>query len=176
MNLIALAAWASLGSVSGTALPADHLDIAIRVAGQGLPQCTTYRSDGTASPCLPQFALRNGNQVNGWNLRGQIAFTVGATRHLNRDEFALLAGHEIAHWYLGHTQSSRANELAADQLGAELACRAGFDPVAGSRLYGHLISDRRHPAQNVRREAVLQVTCKQDSVSRNLDPLQNFAA
>ena len=169
MNLIALAAWASLGSVSGTALPADHLDIAIRVAGQGLPHCTTYHSDGTASPCLPQFALRNGNQVNGWNLRGQIAFTVGATRHLNRDEFALLAGHEIAHWYLGHTQSSHANELAADQLGAELACRAGFDPVAGSGLYGHLISDRRHPAQNVRREAVLQVACPRESFGQDLE-------
>ena len=169
MNLIALAAWAGLAGASGTALPAEQLDIAIRVAGSGLPHCTAYRSDGTASPCLPQFALRNGKQVNGWNSRGQIAFTVGATRHLSRDEFALLAGHEIAHWYLGHTQSSRANELAADQLGAELACRAGFDPAAGSGLYGHLFSDRRHPAENVRREAVLQVACKQESAGLDLE-------
>ena len=168
MNLIAFAAWASLGSVSGTALPADHLDIAIRVAGQGLPQCTTYRSDGTASPCLPQFALRNGNQVNGWNLRGHIAFTVGATRHLNRDEFALLAGHEIAHWYLGHTQSSRANELAADQLGAELACRAGFDLESASGLYQHLLSDRTHPAQKIRYDIVMQMECKRESAAQNV--------
>ena len=176
MNLLALAAWAGLASAGGTVLPAEQLDIAIRVAGDGLPQCISYRANGSASPCLPQFTLRKGNQVNGWSLRGNIVFTVGATKYLSRDEFALLAGHEIAHWYLGHTQSSRANEIAADQLGAELACRAGFDPVAGSGLYGHLTSDRKHPAQKARVALVLSVGCGQDGASPKLGLLQNVAA
>ena len=42
-----------------------------------------------------------------------ITFTRGATERLTEDEFALLAGHEIAHWYLGHRGSSVAAELAA---------------------------------------------------------------
>lgn len=56
-------------------------------------------------------------------------FTRGATTRLTADEFALLAGHEIAHWYLGHTgegdaATRREAELAAHCLGASPACPA----------------------------------------------------
>ncbi len=52
-----------------------------------------------------------------------------------------------------------ANELAADRMGAELACRAGFDPAAGASLFRHLRPSRVHPKAGVRRAAVLAAGC-----------------
>lgn len=105
-------------------LPDDRQAIALKVAAQGLPECRMYHADGSEGPCLPIFTVTRGKAVNSRSLAGQIAFTHGATTRLSDDEFALLAGHEIAHWYLGHRGSSLEAELAADRLGALLACRA----------------------------------------------------
>ena len=57
------------------------------------------------------------------------------------------------------TIETLANELAADRMGAELACRAGFDPAAGASLFRHLRPSRVHPKAGVRRAAVLAVGC-----------------
>jgi hypothetical protein len=140
-------------------LPREHVEIALRVAGTGRPQCRSYNANGGESPCLPRFALQRGSGINGASLAGQITFTRSATTRLNQNEFALLAGHEIAHWYLGHRGSSIEAELAADRLGAELACRAGFDVTAGAELFRFLHSDRAHPKAEVRRRVVQEVNC-----------------
>lgn len=125
-----------------------------------MPACQSYRPDGTEGACLPVFAVRRGSGINGWSLAGRISFSSAATIRLNRDEFALLAGHEIAHYYLGHKGSTKAAELAADRLGAELACKAGFDPVSGMTLFRHLRSSRVHPSSGERRAAVLAAGCE----------------
>jgi hypothetical protein len=145
--------------VAGLLLPQQHLDIANRVAGEGMPTCQSYRPDGTEGPCMPVFAVRRGNGINGWSLAGRITFSSAATIRLNRDEFALLAGHEIAHYYLGHKGSTPTAELAADRLGAELACSAGFDSISGATLFRHLRPSKAHPPSDERRATVLAVRC-----------------
>ncbi|PLK26433.1 hypothetical protein [Novosphingobium sp. TH158] len=150
-----------LAAVTTPTLPPSHLAIALAVAGQGQPGCTAYHPDGSTGPCLPRFAIRGGGGVNGQSLGMQITFTRGATTRLTRDEFALLAAHEVAHSYLGHNGSSREAELAADRLGAQLACQAGFDPQAGTGLFRFLRSGSKHPKAEQRRAAVLSVPCPQ---------------
>lgn len=156
---LALIAAASSGIGGDRSLPPQALAIALRVSAPGLPGCRSYQPDGSEGPCLPRFTARPGNAVNGWHLGGRITFTEGAFTRLNEDEFALLAGHEIAHWYLGHTRSGAAAELDADRLGAELACRAGFDPARGASVFRFLRASSNHPRASVRRAAVLKVPC-----------------
>lgn len=124
-----------------------------------MPACELHHPDGTAGPCLPTFAVSDSNAVNGQGVNGLIIFTRGAVTQLSDDEFALLAGHEIAHWYLGHTEASPEAELAADRLGAQLACRAGYDPAKGITLFRHLHQSRVHPPREERQAAVLAVRC-----------------
>ncbi len=166
MAMTALTLWiaagitaAGGGGMTDQTMPPARLALALKVAGQGLPHCRSYLADGSEEPCLPRFALRRGSGINGWSRGGAIAFTHKAATRLSDDEFALLAGHEIAHWYLGHQGSTRASEQAADRLGAELACRAGFDLVKGASLFGHLRPSRHHPPAAERRAAVLAVGC-----------------
>lgn len=149
----------ALAIATVSSLSSQHMEIAIRVAGEGLPKCQSFHPDGTASSCLPVFTVRRGGGINGSSLAGHITFTSAATVRLNEDEFALLAGHEIAHYYLGHDGKALANELAADRFGAELACKAGYDPVAGASLFRHLRPSKVHPDRNARRAAVLSVGC-----------------
>lgn len=145
-------------------LPPDYQAIALRVAGPGRPLCRITHADGSEGPCLPSFALSASGRINGHSRAGQITFTRGATTRLTADEFALLAGHEIAHWYLGHTgegdaASRRAAELAADRLGAQLACQAGYDVAKGTNVFRFLSKSRVHPEREVRRAVVLWVGC-----------------
>jgi hypothetical protein len=148
-------------------LPSERMEIALRVAGQGLPNCQSYRLDGTMGPCLPTFAVRGSGGINAMSLAGQISFTPASMDRLNEDEFALLAGHEIAHYYLGHKVNAMANELAADRLGAELACRAGYDPIAGASLFRYARRGKNHPSSDVRRATVLAVGCEGVQGSRS---------
>jgi hypothetical protein len=145
-------------------LPPDHHTIATRVAGPGLPHCRAYHPDGSEGPCLPSFAVTSSGRINGHSRAGHITFTHGATTRLTADEFALLAGHEIAHWYLGHQggghrESRREAELAADRLGAQLACQAGYDVTKGATVFRFLSKSRVHAAPELRRRAVLQLSC-----------------
>lgn len=164
-------AWWLVAAVAGVlgsgaaleapSLPPTNQAIALSVAGAGLPDCRTYHADGHEGPCLPSFAVSPGGRINGHSRAGHITFTHGATTRLTADEFALLAGHEIAHWYLGHTKSNREAELAADRLGARLACQAGYDVAKGANVYRFLSKSRVHPDRVVRRAAVLAAGCGQ---------------
>lgn len=140
-------------------LPSEHLEIALRVAGAGLPACSSYLADGSVQACLPKFAVKGGGRVNGWSFGGRITFTQGAIQKLTNDEFAVLAGHEIAHWYLGHNGSSPRAELEADKLGIDLACKAGFNVSAGLGLFRHIRSNRSHGSANIRIEAAQAAQC-----------------
>jgi len=161
LTILIAAGFAAAGGGGGgeQTMPPERLALALKVAGQGLPHCRSYLADGSEAPCLPRFALRRGSEINGWSRGGAIAFTHAAATRLSDDEFALLAGHEIAHWYLGHQGSTHASEQAADRLGAELACRAGFDPVKGASLFRHLRADRVHARAEVRVAAVSALGC-----------------
>lgn len=150
-------------------LPPDYQAIALRVAGPGRPECRMYHADGREGPCLPSFALSPSGSINGHSRAGHITFTRGATTRLTADEFALLAGHEIAHWYLGHTgdgdaATRREAELAADRLGAQLACQAGYDVAKGAAVFRFMSKSRVHPEREVRVRTVLAVGCGEMSI------------
>jgi hypothetical protein len=155
-SMISIALLAVLAS---QALPDKQLTIASRVAGNGIPNCRSYQPDGNEGPCMPSFAVRRGSGVNATIFAGQIRFSTGALNRLNADEFALLAGHEIAHYYLGHKGSSKAAELAADQLGARLACDAGFDPLSGATVFRFARTGPTHPKREERGAAVISSGC-----------------
>lgn len=139
--------------------------IASDVAAAGRPACTSFHPDGSETPCRPTIALVPGRSINAWRQGSQIRFTRAASERLTPNEFALLAGHEIAHYYLGHKDNSRANELAADRLGAELACKAGYDPRAGASLLRYLKAGPNHPRAAVRLKAILEAPCPRQAGS-----------
>lgn len=155
-----------LALMSGYPLAYERLQIARQVAGTGVPNCIAYKIDGSVRPCLPWFEIISDRHVNAWRIGSRIVFSQGAIAEISRDEFALLAGHEIAHLYLGHKDPSNPrDELAADRLGSELACQAGFSPAAGMsvfRLFGPGIT---HPRQAERRAAVLSIPCKRKELA-----------
>ena len=153
-------------------LAGEHLDIALRVAGDGLPDCRSYLADGRVQPCLPAFTVKRSNSVNGWSQGGRITFTQGAIQKLTREEFAILAGHEIAHWYLGHKGSSPQAELDADRLGLALACRAGFNIGAGLGLFRYIRTNSSHGRTNLRMKAVYSAQCEQLTKPATLPTIQ----
>lgn len=104
----------------------QYMAIATTVAGAGKPDCRARSLRNTRGSCFPKYSVRRGKQINAWAFDGNIEFSSGAIGRLTGPEFAMLAGHEIAHFYLGHTHSSVTNELEADMLGALLTCRAGY--------------------------------------------------
>lgn len=124
-----------------------------------MPGCARHDIDGSVGPCLPTFRVGAGVHVNARSEGEVISFTRAAVTQLTVDEFALLTGHEVAHYYLRHRDSTHANELAADRLGAELACKAGYNPAAGVTLFRHLASGKSHPRPSERTAAVLAVIC-----------------
>lgn len=136
----------------------EYLAIAEKVAGPGRPDCTAHHPDGSVTACTPRFSIRHSGQVNAWSHGGQIQFSSAALQRLSNDQFALLAGHEIAHYYLGHSHSSIANELEADALGALLACRAGFHLGRADDLFRHARSSRSHPTRMQRRKVLMDLT------------------
>lgn len=150
---------AYLAAALGLAYSPTPLEIAQRVASASPPDCRSYYPDGSEGPCLASFGIDRGRAVNARARGGHITFTQGAVTRLTPDEFALLAGHELAHWYLGHRESSKASELAADILGAQLACRAGYDPITGASLFRYVNSGRNYPAPQARRQAVQTHGC-----------------
>lgn len=139
--------------------PTQIREVVENVAGSGKPNCIAYLADGAAGPCMPIVGISRERSINATSQGALLTFTLGAVTKLNSDEFALLAGHEIAHYYLGHMAQSLDHELAADRLGAELACRAGYDPSAGVSIFLKIEGGRSHPPAQQRRAAVLEVEC-----------------
>ena len=150
---------------SGSQRWANYLQVATAVAGTGKPDCASYDPDGQVHPCLPRFSVKAGSRVNAWHLGGEIQFTTAAITRLGLDEFALLAGHEIAHYYLGHRGNSREQELQADALGAILACRAGYNPDQASSLYRYARRSRTHPEASLRRKIVMEIAPRSNCTS-----------
>lgn len=157
-GLIALA-LAAPAPTHAAPLLLDYREITLRVAAAGLGLCRSTHADGSEGPCLPAITLHPASAVDGWSGGGRITFTRGAVTRLTADAFALLAGHELAHWYLGHRASTRESEATADRLGAELACRAGYDVSAGVGLFRHVRETAVHAAPKLRAKAVLAAGC-----------------
>lgn len=157
--LAAAALAAPAGAQEGAGRSADYHAITARLAQAGAALCTTTGDDGQLAPCNPTIRLTASGAVGAWSRLGTITYTRGALARLDPDEFALLAGHELAHWYLGHLASTLEKEAAADRLGAALACRAGYDPARGARVFRFVGEGKGYPRRVDRIAAVLKESC-----------------
>ena len=145
---------------AGLALSPQQVEIARQIVGEGRPDCIAYGLDDSSAPCRPSFEVTAGVNVNAWMEGGRIRFSRAAVLRLTAAEFALLTGHEVAHYLLGHETSTPEVELAADQLGAKLACQAGFRPDEGVSLLRFLAAGDDHPPRPLRRAVILAVHCQ----------------
>lgn len=101
----------------------------------------------------PMLTLSNSSEVNAQCGFMSISINKGMLAFVrNDDELALVLGHELAHFNLGHTSSTPMNELAADSLGAKYEDRAGFNHCKGVMvLYRfHSAGSDTHPASDYR--------------------------
>jgi len=151
----------------------QYMAIATTVAGAGKPDCRARSLRNTRGSCFPRYSVRRGKQINAWAFDGNIEFSSGAIGRLTGAEFAMLAGHEIAHFYLGHTHSSVTNELEADMLGALLTCRAGYRIEAAEGLYRYARGGRSYPSPKVRRKVIMDLA-KTADCSGDASPIVHY--
>lgn len=80
----------------------------------------------------PALILRNDGRVNAGARFYLISINKGMLEFVkNEDELAIILGHELAHFNLGHKRSNHENEFTADRVGAIYAERAGYDRCRG---------------------------------------------
>ena len=69
----------------------------------------------------------------------------------NDDEMAMVLGHEIAHWRLGHRRSTPSNEYAADWQGASYLSKAGYTICKGAKIFNRFGGgSKTHPPGTAR--------------------------
>ena len=151
----------------------QYMAIATTVAGAGKPDCRARSLRNTRGSCFPRYSVRRGKQINAWAFDGNIEFSSGAIGRLTGPEFAMLAGHEIAHFYLGHTHSSVTTELEADMLGALLACRAGYRIDAAAGLYRYARAGRSYPSPKLRRKVIMDLAASAEC-GGNANPIIHY--
>ena len=83
----------------------------------------------------PKLKFSNSKEVNAYQSGNTIVVYQGILNITNRDEIALVLGHELAHYKLHHRQSNWPNEYAADRLGWKYASKAGYNMCRGKNLF-----------------------------------------
>jgi len=102
---------------------------------------------------VPPLRLEYNQDVNahaGW---GAVYLNSGMLKYVrNDDELALVLGHELGHYKLGHWRSTPANEYAADQQGAYYMSKAGYKICRGAQALRrfHSPASSTHPDSNSR--------------------------
>ncbi len=82
-----------------------------------------------------------------------ISINAGMLQFVRNDaELALVLGHELAHYKLGHRGSTPSNEFAADALGAIFSSHAGYGVCTGAQVVKRFNdrSSKTHPDSNER--------------------------
>lgn len=83
----------------------------------------------------PKLKFSNSKEVNAYQSGSTITINQGMLNITNKDELALVIGHELAHYKLGHHNSNHRNEYAADALGYQYAAKAGYNVCRGKNLF-----------------------------------------
>lgn len=113
------------------------------------------------SGLLPStLTIKNSGTVNAYTTIYGVTIYRGLLVQLNKDELALILGHEVAHFLLGHVflpaetqtkENIRVEEMQADKFGAFLAMRAGYNVCKGREFFTMMNSsygdnmDQDHP-------------------------------
>lgn len=99
------------------------------------------------------LALDPDESVNAHQSAHGVYLNKGMLRFVrNEDEMAMVLGHEIGHYVLGHWTSTPKNEYASDVFGARLVSKAGYNRCKGVLviLRFHDGDSSTHPASNKR--------------------------
>jgi len=84
----------------------------------------------------PELILNTNGVMNAAGVGPYIIIFSGVIPFLrNKDEAAVLLGHELAHSKLGHLASTPHNEYEADRYGAAYAKKAGYNPCEGVKMF-----------------------------------------
>ena len=105
----------------------------------------------------PTLVIVKSKVNNAYSGGGKIVVFSGLLRAVaNSDELALVLGHELGHYTLGHMMSSPAHEYAADKLGAQYMSRAGYNICRGAYYHAkrHNKDSATHPASYKRYKAL----------------------
>jgi Zn-dependent protease with chaperone function len=83
----------------------------------------------------------------------------GAMDCYNDDEMALLLGHEMSHYLLHHMTNCPQNEFDADELGAKIMIKAGYDICNAIGKFDRMfqVASRTHPHPQKRKERIKQL-------------------
>jgi len=107
-----------------------------------------------SSPKLRYSPSTEINANAGW---GSITINEGMLRFVRNDaELALVLGHEIGHYKLGHWSSTPRNEYSADAYGARVIGKAGYSVCTGARVLKRFNApdSDTHPASIKRYRAI----------------------
>ena len=153
----------------------DRIDTVITDEAAAGPVVLTVMRDGAerslslraVSGCPLHLHVARSDQRNAYADGTHILVPAGLIDRIADDnQLALIIAHEMAHNILGHAALRRASDAAhrvsvrrmedeADTLGANLAIDAGYDVIAGSRVFLlsggiDLFSAHRRPAERMR--------------------------
>lgn len=101
----------------------------------------------------PRLILSPSKQVNASATALRITVNQGMLNFVrNSNEMAMVLGHELSHYSLGHARSTPSNEYAADSLGARYAAKAGYNRCDGALVYlrFHSKGSATHPPSDLR--------------------------
>ncbi len=84
----------------------------------------------------PRLIEDMSSEINAYSGGFRITVNKGMLDFVGSDnQMALVLGHELAHYSLGHNGSTIANEYAADALGARYMQTAGYNKCSGAILF-----------------------------------------
>lgn len=102
---------------------------------------------------VPPIFLEYNSNVNAHATWGGVYINSGMLSYVqNDDEMALVLGHELGHYKLGHWRSTPKNEYAADYQGSIYMARAGYRICRGAQALRrfHSPDSDTHPASEKR--------------------------
>lgn len=83
----------------------------------------------------PPLYIEDNDDINAYTDGKEIVIYTGLMKAVNKQQLALVIGHELAHYKLWHNGSNWHNEFEADEYGAIFAKTAGFDVCKGRTLF-----------------------------------------
>lgn len=83
----------------------------------------------------PSLEFSSSSEINAYQSGYTITLNQGILNATNKNELALVIGHELGHFMLHHLRSNHSNEYAADAAGAYYASKAGYSMCKGKELF-----------------------------------------
>jgi len=83
----------------------------------------------------PQLKFSSDKEINASATSYAITINQGMLNATNRNELALVIGHELGHYKLRHRTSTPSNEYSADALGWNYGVKAGYNMCSARSLF-----------------------------------------